>query len=92
MRRVVEIEVHFAMKSATTLRARQRALDLPIELDAAIRNQNSRVHAALRAAIVEGRLQAGTQLPSSRDLAEQLGVRRNAIVAAYEHLVSDGLL
>jgi GntR family transcriptional regulator/MocR family aminotransferase len=92
MRRVVEIEVHFVMKSATTLRARQRALDLPIELDTAIRNQNSRVHAALRAAIVEGRLQAGTQLPSSRDLAEQLGVRRNAIVAAYEHLVSDGLL
>src|SRR5258708_21814119 len=32
------------------------------------------------------------KLPSSRALAEQLGVRRNAIVAAYEHLFSDGLI
>jgi GntR family transcriptional regulator / MocR family aminotransferase len=32
------------------------------------------------------------KLPSSRSLAEQLGVRRNAIVAAYEHLFSDGLI
>jgi len=92
MRRVVEIEVHFVMKSATTLRGGSRISDLPIALDSSIRNQSARVHAALRSAIVEGRLQAGLQLPSSRSLAEQLGVRRNAIVAAYEHLASDGLL
>ncbi len=80
------------MKSATTLRDGSRLSDLPIVLDGTVGNQSARVHAALRAAIVEGRLQAGLQLPSSRNLAEQLGVRRNAIVAAYEHLVSDGLL
>jgi GntR family transcriptional regulator/MocR family aminotransferase len=32
------------------------------------------------------------KLPSSRSLAEQIGVRRNTIVAAYEHLLSDGLI
>lgn len=80
------------MKSATTSRGGGRLSDLPITLDGTVGNQSARVHAALRAAVVEGRLHAGLQLPSSRNLAEQLGVRRNAIVAAYEHLVSDGLL
>jgi GntR family transcriptional regulator/MocR family aminotransferase len=37
-------------------------------------------------------LRPETKLPSSRTLAEQLGVRRNAIVAAYEHLSGDGLI
>lgn len=80
------------MKSATTSRVRRRVLDLPVALDREVRNQGGRVHAALRSAILDGRLQAGMQLPSSRSLAEQLGVRRNAVVAAYEHLVGDGLL
>ena len=80
------------MKYTTTSRPRGRVLDLPVELDWDVRNQGSRVHSALRSAILDGRLQAGMQLPSSRSLAEQLGVRRNAVVAAYEHLVGDGLL
>ena len=50
------------------------------------------MHAALRSAIIDGLLQPETKLPSSRRLAEQLGVRRNAIVAAYEHLSGDGLI
>jgi len=84
-------EVHFHMKSATT-KPRRRVLDLPVDLSMAIRNQDGRVHAALSAAIIDGRLSAGLKLPSSRSLAKQLGVRRNAIVAAYEHLASDGLV
>ena len=56
-----------------------------------MRNQGQRVHAGLRAGIVEGRLAAGLRLPSSRALATQLGVRRNAIVTAYEQLIGDGL-
>lgn len=66
-------------------------LELPIELDSGYRNQSGQVHAALRSAIVEGRLESGAKLPSSRSLAGQLGVARNAVVAAYEHLVCDGL-
>lgn len=49
------------------------------------------MHAALRTAILGGRLTAGMRLPASRTLATQLGVRRNAVVVAYEQLLSDGL-
>ncbi|MCV9935258.1 PLP-dependent aminotransferase family protein [Boseaceae bacterium BT-24-1] len=76
-------------KMATTLP--RRTLDLPIALDPSITSQPSRVHAALRVAIVDGYLSPGLKLPSSRALAEQLSVPRNAIVAAYEQLLSDGL-
>lgn len=67
------------------------ALDLPLRLDGTGGSQSSRVHAGLRAAILDGRLGAGLRLPSSRALADQLGVRRNAVVVAYELLLSDGL-
>ena len=77
---------------ATTLSGRGQVLDLPIRLDPSIRNQSGQVHAALRSAIVDGLLSPGLKLPSSRALAEQLKIRRNAIVAAYEHLLSDGLV
>ncbi|GGJ35593.1 MocR-like pyridoxine biosynthesis transcription factor PdxR [Neoroseomonas lacus] len=66
-------------------------LDVPLRLDDSAGSQSSRVHAGLRAAILDGRLAAGLRLPSSRALAEQLGVRRNAVVVAYELLLSDGL-
>ncbi|MFC0408125.1 MocR-like pyridoxine biosynthesis transcription factor PdxR [Roseomonas elaeocarpi] len=65
-------------------------LDLPLPLGAG-GTQSARVHAALRDAILRGRLAAGLRLPSSRALAAQLGLRRNAVVLAYEHLLSDGL-
>ncbi|NPV25459.1 PLP-dependent aminotransferase family protein [Bradyrhizobium aeschynomenes] len=77
---------------ATTSRRRDDVLALPIRLDRAIRGQSQQVHAALRSGIVDGLLAPGLRLPSSRALAEQLGVRRNAIVAAYEALLSDGLV
>src|ERR1700754_312404 len=76
----------------TTLRRRQTLLDLPLRLDPARGSQSLQVHASLRSAILEGRLTAGGCPPSSRDLATQFRVRRNVIVAAYEHLLSDGLV
>jgi GntR family transcriptional regulator/MocR family aminotransferase len=78
--------------STTTLKRRQTLLDLPLRLDPARGSQPLQVHASLRGAILEGRLTAGLRLPSSRDLARQLRVRRNVVVAAYEHLLSDGLV
>nr|WP_041756217.1 PLP-dependent aminotransferase family protein [Bradyrhizobium sp. ORS 278] len=77
---------------ATTSRRRDDALALPIVLDRTIRSQSLQVHGALRSGIVGGLLASGLRLPSTRALAEQLGVRRNAIVAAYEALLSDGLV
>jgi len=76
----------------TTSAVRRRALDLPISLDPTHGATSDQVRFALRSAIVDGRLAPGSRLPSSRVLADQLKVRRNAVVAAYEHLLSDGLV
>jgi GntR family transcriptional regulator / MocR family aminotransferase len=76
----------------TTFKQGRGALDVPLHLDHAHGNLSLQVHASLRSAILNGRLVAGLRLPSSRDLASQLGVRRNTIVGAYEHLLSDGLI
>jgi GntR family transcriptional regulator/MocR family aminotransferase len=66
-------------------------LDIPLVLDGQAGPQSSQVHAGLRDAILGGRLGAGLRLPSTRSLASQLGVRRNAVVTAYEQLLGDGL-
>lgn len=50
------------------------------------------VESALRAAVRDGRLGSGTRLPSSRDLAAQLGVARGTVTAAYGQLVAEGYL
>jgi GntR family transcriptional regulator/MocR family aminotransferase len=44
----------------------------------------------LQQAILAGRLPAGASLPSSRLLAAELGVSRNTVVIAYDHLVAEG--
>src|SRR5207244_8764492 len=50
------------------------------------------LHARLRAAILDGRLQPGLQLPATRALADAYGVSRNTAVAAYDLLLSEGYL
>jgi GntR family transcriptional regulator/MocR family aminotransferase len=47
---------------------------------------------ALRAAIIDGRLQAGTALPATRVLAEDLGISRGVIVEVYQRLREEGLV
>lgn len=47
---------------------------------------------ALRDAVREGRLHAGTRLPSTRALAAELGVSRGVVVEAYAQLVAEGYL
>jgi GntR family transcriptional regulator/MocR family aminotransferase len=44
----------------------------------------------LRQAIRDGRLSAGERLPSSRSLAEHLGVSRGLVVECYEQLYAEG--
>jgi GntR family transcriptional regulator/MocR family aminotransferase len=44
----------------------------------------------LRSAILSRRLRPGTKLPSTRELASQLGVSRSAVIAAYEQLLAEG--
>ncbi|MFE6363043.1 PLP-dependent aminotransferase family protein [Streptomyces sp. NPDC057806] len=50
------------------------------------------LQAALREAVRSGQLTAGTRLPSSRDLAADLGVSRGLITEAYEQLTAEGYL
>ncbi|KQV19783.1 MULTISPECIES: PLP-dependent aminotransferase family protein [unclassified Kitasatospora] len=47
---------------------------------------------ALRAAARDGRLAAGTRLPSSRVLAADLGIARNTVAEAYALLTAEGWL
>jgi len=50
------------------------------------------LRAGLRDAIRAGRLAAGTRLPASRVLAEDLGISRGVVVDAYAQLVAEGFL
>ncbi|HEX2317237.1 MAG TPA: winged helix-turn-helix domain-containing protein, partial [Thermomonospora sp.] len=66
--------------------------DLHLPLDRSAGRLSAQIAAALRSAVREGRLTAGTRLPSSRDLARDLGVSRGVAVTAYEQLVAEGFL
>ncbi|GGJ51047.1 MocR-like pyridoxine biosynthesis transcription factor PdxR [Deinococcus roseus] len=46
----------------------------------------------LRRQILQGRLPAGSRLPSTRDVAKACGVTRNTVIAAFEELLAEGLL
>ncbi|MFE6990611.1 GntR family transcriptional regulator, partial [Streptomyces pharetrae] len=56
------------------------------------RSRGRALQAALREAVRSGRLAAGTRLPSSRDLAADLGVSRGLVTEAYEQLTAEGYL
>ena len=51
-----------------------------------------RLYRAIRNQILEGRLRAGERLPSTRGLAQELGVSRNVVMLAFEQLVAEGHL
>jgi len=55
-------------------------------------NLQSQIRQKLVEAILNGSFPAGSKLPSSRKLAEQLGVARNTVVLAYEQLIDEGYL
>lgn len=48
------------------------------------------VYEGVRKAILTRRLSAGTRLPSTRVLAQELGLSRNTIVAAFDQLLAEG--
>ncbi|HEY4297144.1 MAG TPA: PLP-dependent aminotransferase family protein [Paraburkholderia sp.] len=53
---------------------------------------SGQIYRQLRAGIVDGRLAGGTRLPSTRDLATQLGVSRKTTLDVFERLLSEGYL
>jgi GntR family transcriptional regulator / MocR family aminotransferase len=70
--------------------ATSAGLDLHLEVSGA--GVRRSLEAALREAVRSGRLAAGTSLPSSRALAQDLGIARNTVVDAYGQLVAEGWL
>ncbi|MFG3498997.1 PLP-dependent aminotransferase family protein [Streptomyces sp. NPDC047928] len=56
------------------------------------RRRGRALQSALREAVRSGRLTAGTRLPSSRELAADLGVSRGLVTEAYEQLTAEGYL
>jgi GntR family transcriptional regulator/MocR family aminotransferase len=60
------------------------------------RNRNISLQAQIRETLVDailgGQLGGGEPLPSSRRMADNLGVSRNTVVLAYQNLVDDGYL
>jgi GntR family transcriptional regulator/MocR family aminotransferase len=65
-------------------------LDLHVETRRAARRTS--LEDSLREAVRDGRLSPGERLPSSRSLAEDLGLSRGTVSAAYDQLVAEGYL
>lgn len=72
---------------------RRRGAELDISVAGVPRGHQSKTLAdLLRGRIVDGTLRPNTDLPSSRQLATDLGVSRGVTVSAYEQLVAEGHL
>ncbi|TWG12944.1 GntR family transcriptional regulator/MocR family aminotransferase [Actinoplanes teichomyceticus] len=50
------------------------------------------IESAIRTAITGGVLAPGARLPSSRELAAELGIARNTVIAALDDLIAEGVL
>lgn len=69
------------------------SLNLSLSIDGQSRETLAvQLRNAFRTQIEEGTLRPGTRLPSSRQLAVDLGVSRSVVVEAYEQLCAEGYL
>ncbi|WP_424854807.1 PLP-dependent aminotransferase family protein [Streptomyces sp. SAI-170] len=66
-------------------------LDLHLDADASS-GRRAGLERALRDAVRDGRLAPGALLPATRRLAEELGLSRGTVKAAYDQLVAEGYL
>ena len=67
--------------------------ELLVRLDRSAREPlRSQLETGLREAIRSGRLRAGERLPSSRELARELGVSRGMVQECYGQLLAEGYL
>jgi GntR family transcriptional regulator/MocR family aminotransferase len=68
-------------------------MDLAIALDNTLAVPLHRqLYDELRQAILFGRLESGQQMPSTRMLAQSLGISRATVLLSYEQLLSEGYL
>ncbi|WP_128435478.1 PLP-dependent aminotransferase family protein [Streptomyces cyaneus] len=66
-------------------------MDLHLEADVG-EGRRAGLERALRDAVRDGRLAPGERLPATRRLADELGISRNTVKAAYDQLVAEGYL
>ncbi|AOW12534.1 DNA-binding protein [Hydrogenophaga crassostreae] len=59
---------------------------------ASVGSRQRQLHECLRGAICNGTLAAGTRLPASRTLAQELGLARNTVLYAYDQLATEGFV
>jgi GntR family transcriptional regulator/MocR family aminotransferase len=77
-----------AMSKRTTIAA-FTAVTLRAESDIPLYRQ---LYDELREAILQGRLSAGSRLPSTRWLADTLKISRNTVVTAFDQLLAEGYI
>ncbi len=54
--------------------------------------QGRRLYEATKAAILSQQLSPGSKLPSTRDLARDLGIARNTVIGAFDQLLAEGFV
>ncbi|MDI9238213.1 PLP-dependent aminotransferase family protein [Lysobacter sp. LF1] len=64
--------------------------EFPLDIGATGANRTRLLHEQLRTAILEQRLRAGTELPSTRRVASAYRIARNTVIAAYDLLLAEG--
>ncbi|GAB4382678.1 MAG: PLP-dependent aminotransferase family protein [Elainellaceae cyanobacterium] len=68
-------------------------MDLPIALDSQTsRPLHQQLYDELRLAILSGRLHPRQRLPSTRSLAQSLGISRSTVTQSYDRLLGEGYL
>ena len=50
------------------------------------------LYEGIKQSVLSGKVAPGAQLPPTRDLARQLGISRQTVLNAYEHLIAEGYL
>lgn len=73
----------------------ETVFEFPLRFDSDVgdggrHRRTRRLHEQLRAAILDGRLAAGSTLPSTRHVAAGMGIARNTVIAAYDLLIAEG--
>ena len=66
-------------------------LHLPVDRSAGV-PIHRQIYEGFRGAILDGRLRPGQRVPSTRALADDIGVSRLPVLAAYDQLLHEGYL
>lgn len=83
------VKNRFSLKSSSPVGESMLGISLDRKSEVSLRRQ---IYTALTQRMLDGRLAASEALPSTRALAEQLGVARSTVCEAYEMLIAEGFV